>query len=647
MQHQHHAAAVLDPIGENTKVANRMRLLHGRHAVGSGADSAVVIPQQGSNAHRASLGFYGGDILWLLNESEVGKVRVARDADGLFSNIPSDDKFYQVLPGNIIDFDGNQFKVTFPEPQFEDGKDSEMPPVLSDRHDDDSCASNDIVPASPVADSTLRSSQIDERCLSPSLVTAPEPEMIPISPLTPLTPVLAQQISGARTGSRAFQKGHEADHAVADIVSMNNGQPLTELSKLKEDTPMKDSDPMLVQSEIFAPPASRNRIISPTSLCASRKRRRPGLSRSLKVVPVEKVEDLRSSDLIEPESLVNLRQDRLENAGDLQQSTDQSADQIPESTEATTFEKILIPESKTTVSKNTSRSTRIPRPRKEAVVSLGNLPCVRASEKSDSDNMTTPSTMKTQDQASVTVPETLSPRSRPVKLARLPAKTAPPSHEPKHVLAQPLSKLTVMFTGIATDSFHQIVDQLGGSVTETFGKADVLVSDNKIRRTVKLMCCIPTAKCVVQEQWLTDSLSAGHFLDCQTYIVKDPKVEKQYGFKLENTLAQASRCNLLSNKSFWVAEGCTPSPSDFKPIIECSGGIFIEGPPPSSALEDTFVILSPDLEDEIEQFQRQAIPVYDKELILTGILRQSFQPSDFMIPTKIKSTKKMRKKTTN
>ncbi|SPQ93669.1 unnamed protein product (mitochondrion) [Plasmodiophora brassicae] len=185
----------------------------------------------------------------------------------------------------------------------------------------------------------------------------------------------------------------------------------------------------------------------------------------------------------------------------------------------------------------------------------------------------------------------------------------------------------IMFTGIATEDLQQMVQVLGGVLTEEPGAATVLVCDH-VRRTVKFLCAISTAKHIVNEQWLLDSAAQKHFLECAPYCVRDKPAEKNFKFNLEVTLARPHRDKLLSGKRFWVVKGCKPSPSDFKPIIGCAGGTVVEGKSPPLPSPDLFVISSTELDKENEKLATKGHTLYDKELVLTSILRQNFEAHD-------------------
>lgn len=75
-------------------------------------------------------------------------------------------------------------------------------------------------------------------------------------------------------------------------------------------------------------------------------------------------------------------------------------------------------------------------------------------------------------------------------------------------------------------------------------KCTVLVTD-KIRRTIKFLCALANAVPIVSINWLHESKRAGHFLDWENYMLKDPAMEAKYGFRLRKSLDKARERKLL------------------------------------------------------------------------------------------------------
>lgn len=75
-------------------------------------------------------------------------------------------------------------------------------------------------------------------------------------------------------------------------------------------------------------------------------------------------------------------------------------------------------------------------------------------------------------------------------------------------------------------------------------KCTVLVTD-KIRRTIKFLCALANAVPIVSINWLHESKRAGHFLDWENYMLKDPAMEAKYGFRLRKSLDKARGKKLL------------------------------------------------------------------------------------------------------
>ncbi len=89
----------------------------------------------------------------------------------------------------------------------------------------------------------------------------------------------------------------------------------------------------------------------------------------------------------------------------------------------------------------------------------------------------------------------------------------------------------VMFTGLTDDNCERIISELGGELVDSVYQCTHLVTD-KVRRTVKFLCCLSRGCLIVSSDWLMESERAGHFLSAEPFLIKDRASERQFNFSL-------------------------------------------------------------------------------------------------------------------
>ena len=118
---------------------------------------------------------------------------------------------------------------------------------------------------------------------------------------------------------------------------------------------------------------------------------------------------------------------------------------------------------------------------------------------------------------------------------------------------------------------EDIVKDLGGRFVDSVSECTHCVTD-KVRRTVKFLCCLAKGCHIVSIKWLSDCKKEGKFLPVDPYIIKDLTAEKQYQFSLRDSITAARKNLLLSGWRVFLTEGIKPSPPDMTQIIDSAGG---------------------------------------------------------------------------
>ncbi|XP_060070389.1 mediator of DNA damage checkpoint protein 1-like [Ylistrum balloti] len=191
-------------------------------------------------------------------------------------------------------------------------------------------------------------------------------------------------------------------------------------------------------------------------------------------------------------------------------------------------------------------------------------------------------------------------------------------------------KPRVMFTGMVDEQGQKTVKDLGGEMVTSVRDCTHLVTD-KVRRTVKLLCCLSRGIPIVQPTWLSSSKQTGTFIqDVTPYLVKDTAAEKQYKFSLQRSIERASQASVLLDYRIHVTKSTRPDPSQMKDILECAGAQYLENMP-SKSVERTVVVSCEEDHKLCQDALKANIPVVNAEFVLTGILQQEANPSNFQI----------------
>ena len=130
----------------------------------------------------------------------------------------------------------------------------------------------------------------------------------------------------------------------------------------------------------------------------------------------------------------------------------------------------------------------------------------------------------------------------------------------------------VMFTGGVNEDKADTVRKLGGQLVDSVSHCTHLVTD-KVRRTVKFLCCLSRGCTIVTTSWLDKCKQEGTFVPAEPFLVKDKGNERLHKFVLKDSLAKAlSGPPLLQGWSVFVSENVKPCPKEMGEIIESSGG---------------------------------------------------------------------------
>ncbi|KAJ3305302.1 Mediator of DNA damage checkpoint protein 1 [Kappamyces sp. JEL0829] len=186
---------------------------------------------------------------------------------------------------------------------------------------------------------------------------------------------------------------------------------------------------------------------------------------------------------------------------------------------------------------------------------------------------------------------------------------------------------------------HQAIKKLGADITTDWRQANLLVAE-KVKRTVKLLCCISTGKPIVSRDWIEASQTNGAFVgglagsltppDPMEYLLLDEEGEKKFSFSLRDSLALSRSAGYQSpfeNLTFYATLEVKPSAEEMKEVLDAAGARLIYEEPHEKS-QKVYVIGHPDDWKECQALKARGFTIYNNDLILTGILQQRFEPKE-------------------
>jgi len=158
-------------------------------------------------------------------------------------------------------------------------------------------------------------------------------------------------------------------------------------------------------------------------------------------------------------------------------------------------------------------------------------------------------------------------------------------------------------------------------------------------RTEKLLCSIAVAPFILRDEWLTKSAAKGRLLPEKDFLLEDRETEAKYSFKMAKTLERArkNKGKLLEGKTFYLTQKVDVDSKLMKSVVAAHGGTLLLQNPTYrlvSSKPDRYVISCKEDGSIWRAIAENDVPIYTKELILTGVLKQEIDYDDreFMIP---------------
>ncbi|KAJ2390392.1 regulator of Ty1 Transposition [Coemansia sp. RSA 2611] len=216
-------------------------------------------------------------------------------------------------------------------------------------------------------------------------------------------------------------------------------------------------------------------------------------------------------------------------------------------------------------------------------------------------------------------------------------------------------RVRLLFTQLRPlpDELEQII-AMGGEVVDSATHATHLVC-TRVKRTLKMLMALASGHVkIVGSNWLKDSLAQRRWIhvdfvaggpDAERYGVQDSDCEKQWNFKLSESIRRSHERLMLEGVTVFVTPNSNPEFSVLRPLIEIAGGEAVTSLPEKrlqrllkkswrvmqtkGAVEATampLLVVTSKLDSDMwPMFQlsaEQRVPLYDPEVILLGLLRQ-------------------------
>jgi hypothetical protein len=195
----------------------------------------------------------------------------------------------------------------------------------------------------------------------------------------------------------------------------------------------------------------------------------------------------------------------------------------------------------------------------------------------------------------------------------------------------------VMFTGVIDEGGQKIIKELGGELVDMVTDCTHLVTD-KIRRTVKFLCCLGRGCDIISIDWLLKCKKQKQFTRTEPFIINDIKTERQYQFSLKESIIKARVNPLLKGWNIYMTDNIKPSPNEMKDIITSAGGKVLEVCP-SVPCDDILVVSCDQDVPTCQDMLTAGVRVCTNEVILTGILRQELEIDKYKLIYDSRKTK--------
>ncbi|KAJ4722267.1 BRCT domain-containing DNA repair protein, putative isoform 1 [Melia azedarach] len=175
----------------------------------------------------------------------------------------------------------------------------------------------------------------------------------------------------------------------------------------------------------------------------------------------------------------------------------------------------------------------------------------------------------------------------------------------------------------------KILGRLGASVATSITDATHFITDEFVR-TRNMLEAIAYGKPVVTHLWLESIGQVKVHIDEESYLLRDTKKEKEFGFSMPATFARARKHPLLQGRRVFITPNIKPNKETISSLVKAVHGQALERLGRSGLKDDKvpddLLILSCEEDYEIcVPFLEKGAAVYSSELLLNGIVTQKLE----------------------
>ena len=202
--------------------------------------------------------------------------------------------------------------------------------------------------------------------------------------------------------------------------------------------------------------------------------------------------------------------------------------------------------------------------------------------------------------------------------------------------------VVILRTGTDNPTEKQKLIDLGATILEEYDDSVTHIVTQQPRRTLKFISGMATAKHIVNDKWPTECIKKGTLnVDESKYFPNDKATkafEKKHKFKLKKSfkkLKERSEPLFDGYKVFFTKEFASNAAEAIGTMAQSHGAALMARIPRSTSngeIDDTIIVVGNDINHKhCKNVAKKGYDIYNKEIIITSILRQEidFSDSDF------------------
>ncbi|KAF1983174.1 hypothetical protein K402DRAFT_396882 [Aulographum hederae CBS 113979] len=194
----------------------------------------------------------------------------------------------------------------------------------------------------------------------------------------------------------------------------------------------------------------------------------------------------------------------------------------------------------------------------------------------------------------------------------------------------------VVFTGSEVPNSEATVRWLRENSVRILEKVSddtvLCVGKGELKKTSKLLIAFALGCPIVRDEWATKSWRAKKLVDIKGFLPKSPKMEKEWGFKMSDTVGKG-RQRLFKGKTVYMTPGLKRDyGGGYKDVVKiiqaCGGSVISKAARNLVENDDTIVIGLEDGDRDAEALAEDGWTCYSKEILSLSIIRGELDLED-------------------